>query len=443
MAERILIVDDEPGMALAMAEVLRRKGYEVDTVHRGQDALAAMARRSYRVVFTDLRMPGMDGRELLKRLRTIAPAVRVVVVTAYATVQSAVSCVRDGAVDYLMKPFSPESLEKAAVTAIQRSAAEAPDWDETPIVAEDPTLISALELARRAAGSDVTVLLEAESGAGKEIFARLIHRESPRRHGPFVAVNCAALPRELLEAELFGHARGAFTGAHRDRKGHFQVADGGTLLLDEIGEMNPDLQARLLRVLQDRVIQPVGSDEPVRVDVRVIAATNRCLRDEMLAGRFREDLYYRLRVLPIRIPPLRERPADIEPLALLFARHYGGPETTLTEAALERLKSHSWPGNVRELQNALQRAAILAGEDAIDTAHLDLEPAPAGRGETGDDEAPLSLENAERETIRKVLVRTGGNRSEAAAALGISPRTLRHKLKRFRDAGQPVLEPAS
>jgi DNA-binding NtrC family response regulator len=443
MAERILIVDDEPGMALAMAEVLRRKGYDVDTVHGGQDALAALARRAYRAMFTDLRMPGMDGRELLRRVRTLAPAVRVVVVTAYATVQSAVSCVRDGAIDYLMKPFSPEALEKAAAAALKSGAAQAPDWDKQNVVAADPALVAALDLARRAAASDVTVLLEAESGAGKEVFARLIHRESPRRHGPFVAVNCAALPRELLEAELFGHSRGAFTGAHRDRRGHFQVADGGTLLLDEIGEMNPDLQARLLRVLQDRVIQPVGSEDPLRVDVRVIAATNRCLRDEMLSGRFREDLYYRLRVLPIRIPPLRERPADIEPLARMFARHFGGPDADLTPAAMARLRAHAWPGNVRELQNALQRAAILAGESPIDAGHLDLEPAPDGQPGGEDSKTPLSLEDAERETIRNVLIRTKGNRSEAAAALGISPRTLRHKLKRFRDAGQPVLEPAS
>jgi len=297
-----------------------------------------------------------------------------------------------------------------------------------------------VERATRAAASDATVLLESESGAGKEVFARLIHRESPRSAGPFVAVNCAALPRELLEAELFGHSRGAFTGAHRDRKGHFQLADGGTLLLDEIGEMDPDLQARLLRVLQDHLIQPIGVETPVRVDVRVIAATNRNLRDEVACGRFREDLYYRLRVLPLRIPALRERPADIEPLARRFARHYAGPGALLTPSALDKLRRHDWPGNVRELQNALQRAAILAGDQPIDASHLELEPALGHRASHAGTPPPLSLQDAERDTIARILTRTRGNRTAAAAALGISPRTLRHKLKRYRDEGHPVLE---
>jgi two-component system response regulator FlrC len=333
--------------------------------------------------------------------------------------------------------------------------------ERCPIVVEDPAMQEPRNLALRAAASDVTVLLEGESGAGKEVFARLIHQEGPRGRGPFVAVNCAALPRELLEGELFGHVRGAFTGAHRDRRGHFQVADGGTLLLDEIGEMSSDLQARLLRVMQDRQVQPVGSERPQRVDVRVIAATHRNLREEMLAGRFREDLYYRMRVLPIRIPPLRERPADLEPLAQLFARRYCGPRARVTAGALRLLGGHSWPGNVRELENTLQRAALLAGGRSIGADLIEFEPAPergrvaasaaaaagmAGVGGVGgvDDagsgvEGPgFSLVDAERETIRRTLAHTRGNRTEAARALGISPRTLRYKLKRFRDAGRAV-----
>ena len=437
MRDRVLVVDDEPSMALAMAQVLRRRGFEVDTAGGGEQALAALARRSYGVVFTDLRMPGIDGHTLVRRIHTHSPATRVIVVTAYATVQSAVSCVRDGATDYLMKPFSPEALERAATDALNKhSVGEA---EESDLVADDPAILAAIELARKAAATDATVLLESESGAGKEIFSRLIHRESPRRDGPFVAVNCAALPRELLEAELFGHCKGAFTGALRDRKGHFLAADGGTLLLDEVGEMDPDLQARLLRVLQDRVMQPIGSDNPVRVDVRVIAATNRNLRRDVADGRFREDLYYRLRVLPIRIPPLRERPADIEPLARLFTRRFAGPDSELTERVMARLRDHDWPGNVRELENALQRAAILAGGETIDLAHLELEPALDRLEEQAE---PQSLRDAERETIRRILAQTGGNRAAAAAALGISPRTLRHKLKQFRDAGIPVLEGA-
>jgi two-component system response regulator FlrC len=326
------------------------------------------------------------------------------------------------------------------VAQATRRGAQAPTPENPDIVAEDPATQAAMELALRAARADVTVLLEAESGAGKEVFARLIHRESPRREGPFVAVNCAALPRELLEAELFGHVKGAFTGALRDRKGHFEAADGGTLLLDEIGEMSPDLQSRILRVVQDHMVQPVGSETITRVNVRLVAATNRNLREEVAAGRFREDLYYRLRVLPIRIPPLRERPADVEPLATRFARLFGGPEACMTPAALRLLLGHTWPGNVRELQNAIQRATILAGDGPIDVQHLDLEPSL--RPIDGAIAAPLSLDGAERDTIRRILEKTRGNRTEAAAALGISPRTLRHKLKQYRDGGAPLAEPA-
>ena len=441
MPERILVVDDEPQMVSAMERVLRRQNLEVDTAAGGAEALSALSRRPYGVVVTDLRMPGVDGHELVRRIRVHAPTTRVVVVTAFGTVESAVSCVRDGAVDYVMKPFSPEALGRAVDEALRRGPSRDSSADETELIAEDPVSLAALDLALRAARADVTVLIEAESGAGKEVFARLIHRESPRKSGPFVAVNCAALPRDLLEAELFGHRRGAFTGALRDRKGHFETADRGTLLLDEVGEMSADLQARLLRVLQDRCVQPIGSEAELRVDVRVVAATNRNLREEVAAGRFREDLYYRLHVLPIRIPPLRERPGDIEPLAQRFSRRYAGREASLTPAALVRLRAHTWPGNVRELQNALQRAAILAGDGPIDVHHLELEPSL--RGKLSEAPPAVSLEDAERDAIRRVLERTGRDRHAAAAALGISMRTLRHKLKQYRDSGTPIEGPVS
>ena len=435
--DRILVVDDERSMAMAMAQLLRRNRYDVDVVHDAREALGQLSRREYGLVFSDLRMPGMDGRELLNRIRISHPALPVVLVTAFATVESAVRCVREGARDYLMKPFSPEALLAAAATALRNSKIKAVDSVE--VIAEDPSILRTLELARKAAASDVTVLLEAESGAGKEVFTRVIHRESPRRDGPFVAVNCAALPRELLEAELFGHCKGAFTGAHRDRKGHFLAANGGTLLLDEIGEMNPDLQARLLRVLQDHQIQPIGSDETIDVDVRVIAATNRKLKEDVRCGRFREDLYYRLAVMEIRIPSLRERPRDIEPLARRFVSLYADKNVQITDAALALLKQHDWPGNVRELENAIQRASILAGSDPIDCEHFDLQPALRSTRHDKIDAAAWTLEEAEWEAIRRTLLHTGGNRSKAALALGISPRTLRHKLKGFRDAGHPVL----
>jgi len=436
--DRILIVDDESSMALAMKQVLSRHGFDADTASDGRQALSALSREAYGLVITDLRMPGMDGHDLARQVRQLCPATGVVVVTAHGTVESAVSCVRAGATNYLMKPFSPEDLVQAAGEALRARPTPSPnDSEPASIVAEDPAMLAVLDLARRAAAADVTVLLEAESGAGKEVFARLIHRESRRAGGPFVAVNCAALPRELLEAELFGHTRGAFTGAHRDRRGHFSAADGGTLLLDEIGEMNPDLQARLLRVLQDRVVQPIGADTAAWVDVRVIAATNCNLRHEVASGRFREDLYYRLRVLPIRIPPLRERPADVEPLASRFARQFGGSRSRLTPRALARISEHTWPGNVRELQNAIQRAVIMAGDEPIDAVHLDLEPAPRDALAVP---PARSLDDAEREAIFRVLGETDGNRSAAAVALGISTRTLRHKLKQYRDDGIAVPE---
>jgi two-component system response regulator FlrC len=431
MPERVLVVDDDGPMLAAMQQALARKGFDVDAARDGGEALDFVARRPYDLVVTDLRMPGMDGRELVRRIRMLSPSTRVVVVTAHGTVETAVGCVRDGAADVLVKPFAPAALLEAAQQGRRPEAVEPTDR----CVAHDPAMLQALALARRAAACDATLLLEAESGAGKEVVARLVHDWSARARGPFVAVNCAALPRDLLEAELFGHSRGAFTGALRDRKGHFQAADGGTLLLDEIGETSPDLQARLLRVLQDRIVRPVGTDAPVHVDVRVVAATNSSLRDLVAAGRFREDLYYRLNVLPIRIPPLRERPADIEPLARAFTRRFGGRAAALGADALERLERHAWPGNVRELENAIQRAVILSGGEPIAARHVILEPAPRAGA---DARAASSLDEAEREAIRRVLAETRGNRAEAAAALGIAPRTLRYKLKRYRDEGRPV-----
>jgi len=439
MSTRILVVDDEPQMALAISRVLTRKNFEVDICVEAVQALSRLAEREYAVVISDLRMPHMNGHELLQRVQTLRAGTPVIVVTAHGTVESAVECVRDGAVNYLLKPFDPETLECAVRQALSLRESAAHHGETADFVAQDPATLAAVDLARRAAKVDATVLLEAESGAGKEIFARLIHEKSPRAAGPFVAINCAAMPKDLLEAELFGHVKGAFTGALRERRGHFQAADGGTLFLDEIGEMSADLQSRLLRVLQDHVVQSVGSEQQIRVDVRVVAATHRNLREEVRAGRFREDLYYRLRVLPLPIPPLRDRPGDIEPLARRFAVRYGGPGARLEPAALERFRRHSWPGNVRELENVIQRAAIHTSNGTIEAAHIDLEPALFQDTRT----ATVSLAAAERQTIGRALRENRGNRAATAEALGISPRTLRHKLKQYRDAGQPVPVPES
>ncbi|ANM30520.1 hypothetical protein ABI59_14470 [Acidobacteria bacterium Mor1] len=446
MAEKILVVDDETQMAVAMERALCRAGYEVQTCHDAEGAMSALRRADFDAVFTDLRMPGTTGDELLRRIRVLDPQLPVVVVTAHGTVSSAVSCVRDGATDYLQKPFSPSALEQAARRALdQREKRELPAEDQE-MVARDPATLEAISITRRAARSNATVLLEAESGAGKEVFARLIHRESPRARGPFVAINCAALPRELLEAELFGWVKGGHSRADRDRKGRFQQANGGTLLLDEIGEMSADLQARLLRVLQEQAVQPLGSDRDVPIDVRVVAATNRSLRDEVAAGRFREDLYYRLSVMPIPLPPLRERRLDIEPLALRFARQYVGADAELSDEALDALLSYDWPGNVRELQNVLQRASIMVDGSRIDAVHLAIDAMPmspraAAAALRDAPETPAKsggLKQAEWDAVRRALETCSGNRTQAAQKLGISPRTLRHKLQKFREEGHPI-----
>lgn len=431
MSTRVVVIDDEPTMAEAMAEVLRRRRYEVETFDSGVRALQSM-HEAPALVVTDLRMPGMSGRDLAAAVRERFPSVPVIVITAFATVESAVECVRSGAVDYLMKPFAPDAL----IQAVERwILPERRERRSTEAIAVDPLSRELLKIARRAARSDATVLLQGESGSGKEVVAREIHAASPRAHGPFVAINCAALPRELLEAELFGHKRGAFTGATQDRKGYFRSADGGTLMLDEIGDMPPELQAKLLRTIQERRVSPLGQDESVPVDVRVIAATHGDLGRAVAEGRFRQDLYYRLSVLPIVVPPLRDRPLDIEPLARAFAADLGDG-ATLTDAAIVALQAHDWPGNVRELQNVIQRAAVLNEQRRIDAADVVIESAPASTASAAAD--PLSLDDAERVTIERCLARTGGNRSRAASLLGISPRTLRHKLKQYRDRGEPL-----
>ena len=431
----VLIVDDDPQMAHGMGEVLRRQNYDVDLAGTAEEALDRCASRAYGVVVTDWRLPGMNGDRLIVELRDRRPGTPIVLVTGYASMDSAVHCLRHGVGDYLTKPIAPEALT-ASVRRLMPEAAERPrsvPASSLPPVAEDPATLRILELARRVAASSATVLLEGESGVGKEVFARFIHDHGPRADGPFRAINCAAIPRDLLEAELFGHVRGAFTGAVRDRPGLFRQADGGTLLLDEIGEMRPDLQSRLLRVLQDRRVQPVGSDRSHEVDVRILAATHRDLASALTDGAFRQDLYYRLRVLPLRIPPLRERPGDLAPLV----RRYLDADTAgrITEDAWDRLRTHAWPGNVRELFNVLERAVILAAGGPLDALSIQFDP--SGAPGTEPTTTP-SLVDAEREAIRRCLASTGGHRGRAAAKLGISQRTLRHKLKQFRDRGLPV-----
>ncbi len=442
MSDELLVVDDEPQMLIAINETLRRQGYRVTTAGSGMEALLRLKERYYQLVLTDLRMPEVSGLDLLKKVKTISPQTPVVLLTAYGTIQNAVDAMRLGAFDYLLKPFSSESLE----AVVRRALSAVPGREESTgheIITQDTSFSRVLERAAQAAGSTATVLIEAESGTGKELLARMVHGKSPRSSGPFVAVNCAALPENLLESELFGFEKGAFTGAAASKPGKFELANKGTLLLDEIGEMAGILQAKLLRGLQEKEVDRIGGKEPVKIDVRVIATTNRALEALVRSGSFREDLYYRLNVIRLTIPPLHERADDIPLLADLFCKRYGrefGREgVRCSTAALERLRRHRWPGNARELENTIQRAVALCSSSVIEAEDLFLadSPAPAEAqptqtaASTGVPAGITTMREMERELIRKTLEETNGNRTRAAKVLGISLRTLRNKLNEF------------
>jgi DNA-binding NtrC family response regulator len=432
MQEEVLVVDDEPQMLIAIHETLRRDGYSITTAGSAREALCRLKERYYHLVITDVRMPEMTGLDLLKKVKASTPQTPVVLLTAYGTIQNAVDAMKQGAFDYLLKPFSSDSLE----TVVRRALDSKPEHDiaqKYDIVTQDAAFSRILERARQAAASTATILVEAESGTGKELLARMIHQESARAAGPFIAVNCAALPENLLESELFGFERGAFTGASVSKPGRFELAHRGTLLLDEIGEMAPILQAKLLRVLQEHEVDRIGGKEPVPIDVRVIATTNRDLAQLVRNGDFREDLYYRLNVIRLNIPPLRQRSSDIPLLADFFCRRYskafGKSHVRCSPEALEHLSQQSWPGNVRELENAIQRAVALSGGTAIGPEDLLVSNAPnAVESSPG---AGTTVREMERQLIQKTLETTGGNRTHAARILGISLRTLRNKLNEF------------
>jgi two-component system, NtrC family, response regulator AtoC len=438
--ERILVVDDEEGIRTFIGEVLEGEGRKVTLAGDGDAAARLLDRESFHLMITDLKMPGMDGMSLLRKARQESPETEVVVLTAHGTVSGAVEAMKLGAFDYLGKPLSgPDELRLVAGRAIERrrlreQAQRHPaDEGDGPVVAVDRGMLAVLGQVRKVAPTDATVMLMGESGTGKEVLARTLHRESKRSSGPFVAVNCAAISDTLLESEMFGHEKGAFTGAVSTRRGRFELADGGTLFLDEVSELRPELQAKLLRVLQERRFERVGGTRTIEVDVRIVAATNCDLGAEMQAGRFREDLYHRLAVFPVRIPPLRERLGDIIPLAdtLLRAisRQLGRPTLLLDEGARARLVAYGWPGNVRELGNVLERAAILCEGTTIGADLILTGPTAASFSLPGAAPAGEKLEDLEREAIRHMLALTGGNRKQTAARLGIGLRTLYDKLK--------------
>ncbi|MBF8722099.1 sigma-54-dependent transcriptional regulator [Pseudomonas guariconensis] len=451
MAVKVLLVEDDRVLRQALGDTLEIGGFTYRAVGSGEEALEAVAGEAFSLVVSDVNMPGMDGHQLLAQLRSLHPQLPVLLMTAHAAVERAVEAMRQGAVDYLVKPFEP----KALISLVERHAAgRVGGADEEGPVACEPASRQLLELAARVARSDSTVLISGESGTGKEVLARYIHQQSPRAAQPFVAINCAAIPDNMLEATLFGHEKGAFTGAIAAQAGKFEQADGGTLLLDEISEMPLGLQAKLLRVLQEREVERVGGRKPITLDIRVLATTNRDLEGEVAAGRFREDLYYRLSVFPLAWRPLRERSADILPLAeRLLARHVAKMKhapVRLSAEARACLQGHAWPGNVRELDNALQRALILQQGGVIEAADFCLagviplsaplptpthavNEAPAERGGLGDD-----MRRHEFQMIIDTLRAERGRRKEAAERLGISPRTLRYKLAQMRDAGFDV-----
>ncbi|SEI23986.1 sigma-54-dependent response regulator transcription factor FleR [Pseudomonas asplenii] len=454
---KVLLVEDDRALREALADTLLLAGYEFHAVSCAEEALEAVARQSFSLVVSDVNMPGMDGHQLLGLLRARQPLLPVLLMTAHGAVERAVEAMRQGAADYLVKPFEPRALmELVERHALGRSGVVE---SEGPIAAE-PASAQLLELASRVARSDSTVLISGESGTGKEVLARYIHQQSQRASQPFVAINCAAIPDNMLEATLFGHEKGSFTGAIAAQAGKFEQADGGTLLLDEISEMPLGLQAKLLRVLQEREVERVGARKPIALDIRVVATTNRDLAAEVAAGRFREDLYYRLSVFPLAWRPLRERTADILPLAeRLLAKHSAKMKhaaVRLSPGAQACLVGYAWPGNVRELDNAIQRALILQqggliqAEDFCLAGPIACAPLPAMRvplveadasemavaesaGALGDD-----LRRREFQMIIDTLRAERGRRKEAAQRLGISPRTLRYKLAQMRDAGMDV-----
>jgi DNA-binding NtrC family response regulator len=443
---RLLVVDDEPLQLELVRGFLTKRGFEVETAADGEQALERFRRARVDVVLTDQKMPGMSGLELIPAVRAIDPDVAVIVITAYGTIEDAVAAIKAGATDYLTKPVNLDALlhRLAQVRERQRLVAENRELREAlrerhrveGIVGESGAMQDVLSLVARVAPSDATVLIRGESGTGKELIARAIHHASRRHAGPLVTVNCAALPETLLEAELFGHEKGAFTGASLARRGRFETAHGGTLFLDEIGDVPLHLQVKLLRVLQEREVERLGSSRPVPVDVRLLAATHRDLEALVREGRFRDDLYYRINVVTITVPPLRERRDDIPPLLERFlakvARANGKTIRGLSREARDLLLRYDYPGNVRELENLVERAVVLSRDDVIGVGDLPLSVRAAERDDAGTPASlPAAVEGLERRMIDDAMKRADGVQTRAAELLGIGERVLRYKLKKY------------
>lgn len=466
-ALQVLVVEDDAALREALCDTLELAGYKVTTAADGHAALQMLDKQNVGMVISDVQMRPMDGHSLLKALKSRHPALPVLLMTAHGSIPQAVAAMHDGAVDYLVKPFEAEVLVAMVSRYITPLIDPMADISNEPdVIAVDPRTHEVMDLTRRVAGSDATVLISGESGTGKEVLAQFIHRHSPRASAPFVAINCAAIPENMLEAILFGYEKGAFTGAYHASPGKFEQAQGGTLLLDEISEMSLGLQAKLLRVLQEREVERLGGHKMIALDVRIVATTNRNLRDEVAHNRFREDLFYRLNVFPLHIPALRERKQDIVPLARRFIeRHHprsgalppgsmprcdgrrdAQEPPTFAENAIEQLMAYSWPGNVRELDNVIQRALIMKSGAVIGLHDLCFQfssPAMspsllANPHSEESKELEGDLKAHEQQLIIDALQASQGNRSDVAKRLGISPRTLRYKLARLREAGVTI-----
>jgi DNA-binding NtrC family response regulator len=442
-ASSVLVVDDEAGMRTALEANFRREGWQVETASGASEALRKFDSKRFPLVVTDVRMPDGDGLQLLRTVRDSSPSTAVIVLTAYGSVPQAVQAIQDGACDYLTKPISFEQLQSSVQRVMSRAGAALLETGirDDVMIGNAPVLLRALDRARHAARANADVLIEAESGTGKERLARFIHENSPRSEGPFVAVNCAAVPEHLLESELFGHVRGAFTGATGAKAGKFELAEGGTLLLDEVGEMPINLQPKLLRALQEREIERLGDTHPKPVNIRVVATTNVSLRARVEEGKFRADLYFRLNVIPLTLPPLRERRGDIPALAEFFATQFaaerGHPVPLLHAEFLAGLQLHSWPGNVRELSNFMRRVVTLTDATEIGPEHLASELPTLTESKTfrylshASAKPGKTMRELERHLLEATLEATGGNRTRAAAMLGVSLRTIRNKIREY------------
>jgi DNA-binding NtrC family response regulator len=444
---QILIIDDEESMRIALTEALVKSGHAVDAVPNGCDALKKVHSTSFKLVITDERMPSMDGFTVLQEIKKVFPRIPVIMITAYGTVQNAVEAMKQGAADYILKPFSLEELDSVVKRALAggngKGTPLGDDLKKREIVTDNREMLKLIGLAKSIALSNSTVLIQGESGTGKELLARYIHLHSEQRDKSLVAVNCAAIPENLLESELFGYEKGAFTGAAQRRMGKFELANGSTILLDEVSEMGPQLQAKLLRVLQEFEIDRVGGKEPIPINVRVIATTNVNLKSAVEEGKFREDLFYRLNVIPLKIPPLRERREDIPLLVEHFIKKHSvkckKAAPRISPVVVEVLQEHDWRGNVRELENVIERTILLHQDDILLPTHLVTEEISGSKvaGE-GTSRGACSVKEMEKELILKTLNELEGNRTHAAKALGISIRTLRNKLSEYKQKTDEV-----